>query len=447
MSRNIYQTFILLLGDILAFWAGLTATLLIRYGLSELGSKFALHTLPFSVVFLVWLLVFYVTGLYDIRTTNNRPKLLRALFYAMLFGGIIAMALFYFIPAFQITPRTNLIINIAVTAVLLVIWRIFLESIIKNTSKTCVILLGSSPDIEELEESIKQYPQLGYVVVSRLPSIDESVIHAIQTTKADIVVAPKEIESNSTLVHALYDALHKNIRFMDASFFYEQLLGKIPVSLISKMWFLENIAETEKAFYRLSKRVVDFSLALVLGLPTITLLPLIAILIKIDSRGPVFIKQKRVGRLGKSFTLIKYRTMYALSPDGSAEVDGKAQWAKENDDRITRIGLMLRSTRIDELPQLWNIIKGEVSFIGPRPERPTFVGELERDIPYYNMRHLIRPGLSGWAQINPPYYYGTKDEALIKLQYDLYYIKNRDFGLDLAIALKTLMVILSRQGR
>lgn len=138
--------------------------------------------------------------------------------------------------------------------------------------------------------------------------------------------------------------------------------------------------------------------------------------------------------------------MIALSSDGLAEENG-AQWSQTNDTRVTRAGKILRSTRIDELPQIWNIIWGELSFIGPRPERPEFVESLRKEIPFYDVRHLIRPGLSGWAQINPPYYYASKEETLLKLQYDLFYIKNRDLGLDLAIVLKTLMVILSQQGR
>ena len=156
-------------------------------------------------------------------------------------------------------------------------------------------------------------------------------------------------------------------------------------------------------------------------------------------------RSTRVGENGKLFTLYKFRSMIALTPEGLAETTG-AQWAQDHDERITRIGHLIRKTRIDELPQLWNVLKGELSFVGPRPERPEFVEQLKAEIPFYDVRHLVRPGLSGWAQINFPYGASVKD-AVEKLQYDLYYIKNRSLVLDVVIALKTLLVMASGAGK
>jgi len=169
-------------------------------------------------------------------------------------------------------------------------------------------------------------------------------------------------------------------------------------------------------------------------------LPLIGALIKLNSAGPIFYRQKRVGKNGKIFEIAKFRSMFK-----DAEKNG-AQWANEKDERITGMGKILRKTRIDELPQLWNVLKGEMSFIGPRPERPEFVEELQKQIPHYVMRHLVKPGLSGWAQIKFPYGASVED-AMEKLQYDLYYIKNRSFVLDLAITARTIAAVLSREGR
>jgi len=165
------------------------------------------------------------------------------------------------------------------------------------------------------------------------------------------------------------------------------------------------------------------------------------------SSGPILIKQKRVGRDSRIFELVKFRTMLALAPDGSAEKAG-AQWSKEKDDRITRIGKWLRKTRLDELPQVWNVLKSEMSFVGPRPERPEFAfsNELLAQIPFYQIRHVIKPGLTGWAQIKYPYASSVEDN-LQKLQYDLYYIKNRSFVFEIAIILKTIKIILSGGGR
>jgi len=187
-----------------------------------------------------------------------------------------------------------------------------------------------------------------------------------------------------------------------------------------------------------------FSIILVI-LTIIIILPIFGALIKLSSPGPVFLRQKRVGKNGKIFNLVKFRSMLALSSDGSAEPEG-AKWVGDKDERITKIGKFIRKTRVDELPQLWNILKGELSFIGPRPERPEFIANLEKEIPYYIMRHLVKPGLSGWAQIKLPHG-GAGEESMEKLQYDLYYIKNRSFTLDLAIALKTLAAILKFEGR
>ncbi|KKU52157.1 MAG: hypothetical protein A3F26_02480 [Candidatus Ryanbacteria bacterium RIFCSPHIGHO2_12_FULL_47_12b] len=446
MSLGTYRTLMLIVGDIVIFWIGLIIALFVRYGPVKFANEIPIHIFPFIIVFSIWVLIFYIAGLYEVRTTSNYQKTLKVAVSSMFAGGLVAMSLFYFVPALTITPKTNLVLTVLFTLLGLLGWRLFFTSASKHTSKIRIALLGSSPDIEELAHTIFSYPQLGYSIAARITDTQAGILSLIRDQKIDIVVAPREAHSNTALIGTLYEALHNRIRFIDASMFYEQILGKVPVSLISKIWFLENLAETEKTFFEGVKRILDIVLATVIGLGAIILFPLIAILIKIDSSGPIFIRQKRVGRYGKPFTIYKYRTMIALSSDGLAEENG-AQWSQTNDTRVTRAGKILRSTRIDELPQIWNIIWGELSFIGPRPERPEFVESLRKEIPFYDVRHLIRPGLSGWAQINPPYYYASKEETLLKLQYDLFYIKNRDLGLDLAIVLKTLMVILSQQGR
>ena len=446
MTLGTYRTIMLAIGDVAVFWFSLVITLFIRYGAEKFVDNFILHILPFGVIFAIWILVFYITGLYEVRIISKPEQLFKYLSYAMLTGSIIAIALFYFMPAFAITPRINLILDIVMTFVAMIGWRSVFTFAGRSADKTRVLLIGSSPDIDELASTIKDYPHLGYIISARCPEVTPHILELVSTHRVDIVVASKENQTNETLLQSLYEAIHCGIRFFDVSMFYEMILGKVPVSLISKVWFLENIAETEKLFFETSKRGVDILFALVLGIPTLILMPFVALTIRLNSQGPIFIRQQRVGRMGKSFTLLKYRTMLALNADGSAETHG-AQWSQEGDARITTIGKILRSTRIDELPQVWNILRGDLSFVGPRPERPEFVENLRKDIPYYDMRHLIRPGLSGWAQINPPYYYASHDDTILKLQYDLYYIKNRDLGLDLSIALKTLMVLLSRQGR
>lgn len=446
MSLGTYRTTILIIGDFLLLWAGLLLTLVIRYGDDQFWNALSLHIIPFDLIFALCILIFYISGLYNLRVITDIASHLKTLATSILAGAIISVLLFYFAPIFIITPKINLLATISVASLFLLGWRILFAKVIKSSSKIKLCIIGSSPDIQELSETITSYPQLGYRIVTRISPGDTSIALALSNHKIDMVVASKDIQSNPHLVQGVYDALGSGIRFIDAAQFYEQVMGKIPVSLISKIWFLENIAETEKNFFELYKRGIDIIFALALGVVTLPLFPLVALAIKIDSHGPVLLRQKRVGKMGKLYTHYKYRTMIALGPDGHAELHG-AVWSQKNDARITKVGRILRATRIDELPQLWNVVRGELSFIGPRPERPELVEQLRQEIPFYDMRHLVRPGLSGWAQINPPYYYSSTTDTLLKLQYDLFYIKNRDIGLDLSIALKTLSVILSRQGR
>ena len=223
---------------------------------------------------------------------------------------------------------------------------------------------------------------------------------------------------------------------MDLAAFYERVFQKVPLDDLEETWFLENI-EGAGRYYDSLKRAGELVFALFIGIVLLPVEVLIAILVKLTSRGPIFIRQKRTGKNGTEFTLVKFRSMVALSPDGQAEING-AQWSSGgNDKRITPFGKFIRASHLDELPQLWNIIRGDISFVGPRPERPEFVPKLKEQVPYYEIRLLIKPGVSGWAQIN---YRADRDLADVrqKLQYDIYYLKNRSFVLDIAIVLKTL---------
>lgn len=222
--------------------------------------------------------------------------------------------------------------------------------------------------------------------------------------------------------------------------YYEKFTQKIPVEHVDHEWLVPDLTAPKHNLYMLFHDIMNYVLSLAGFLFVfLPLFPLIALAIKIDSKGPVFYQQNRVGRKGRIFKVIKYRTMIR-----NAE-NGKAKWAQNADVRITRIGRLLRRFRFDELPQFFNVLLRDMALIGPRPERPEFVGELAKKIPFYNYRHLVRPGLSGWAQIN--YRYGNSDhDALNKLQYDLYWIKNRSFWLDLKIIFRSVKVMLTGFG-
>lgn len=241
-------------------------------------------------------------------------------------------------------------------------------------------------------------------------------------------------------VFALLKCRFKGVEFVNDATFYEELTGKLSLESINPDWFIYSNGFSMTALQCFYMRSRDVVLALVGLLLLLPLLPLVAVAIKIDSSGPVLFRQVRVGARGNPFEILKFRTM----AEDAEKISG-AVWAQDNDPRITRVGRFLRKTRLDELPQLFNVLKGEMAFIGPRPERPEFVSRLEEDIPYYGERHVLKPGVTGWAQIKYPYG-STVEDALEKLKYDLYYIKNYSLWFDLLIVLETIKVVLFGRG-
>jgi len=244
------------------------------------------------------------------------------------------------------------------------------------------------------------------------------------------------------MFQAIMDCNERGIQITPMPILYEQMTGRVAVEHVGDNWLVVLPVNGVSVFspFMLFKRLADVIVS-VLGLVLLSVvLPFVALAIYLESPGPIFYAQERVGRAGRIFRLIKLRSMVP-----SAEQDGQPRWARRNDERVTRVGRFLRRTRLDELPQFLNVLRGEMSLIGPRPERPEFVAELQKRIPFYRSRLAVRPGLTGWAQVNYPYGSSVED-ALIKLQYDLYYIKHQSFYLDLLILLKTIGVVLSFQG-
>ncbi len=257
-----------------------------------------------------------------------------------------------------------------------------------------------------------------------------------------LVVAPDAINGNDhgLTPERLLDLRLRGVRVYDDVSFWEQHLGRVNLDHISVGWFLRAEGFSSGALSRVIKRTIDITASLLLLAMTLPLMMGVAILIKLDSRGPVLYRQQRVGRYGQAFTLLKFRSMRK-----DAEAEGAPRWAARRDPRVTRIGALIRSIRIDELPQLLNVLHGEMSLIGPRPERPHFVAQLAKAIPFYDERNYVKPGITGWAQVNFPYGASVED-ARQKLSYDLYYVKNRGTFLDLLILLSTIRVILFREG-
>lgn len=433
----------LFLLDVGALYLALIITLLIRYG-DNFYYNYYLHLIPFLFIFSLWLIIFYITNLYDTNTLRNNIYFYSNLFRSIAVASAIAITFFYLIPYFNIAPRTNLFIFIAIYSGLVTLLRGTFNDITEKKFKKPLLIVGINPQSLELARFIEENPQIGYELKYILDLAKEGILNIdeiIKKEKINTIVITPETYQAPEIINIFYKTLENRVTFRNLSSFYEQITNRVPLGAINQIWFLENLSEGGKKTYEEIKRFYDLIFAFILVIIILPFIPIIAGLIKLSSTGPIFYSQKRVGQNGKYFRIIKLRTMKA-----DAEKETGAVWAEENDPRITWFGRLLRKTRVDELPQLWNIVRGEMSFVGPRAERPEFHDKLRTSVPFYEERYIIKPGLTGWAQIN--YRYGSSvHDAAEKLQYDLYYIKNRSLVLDLGIILKTINIAFKQAGR
>lgn len=440
------KKYFLIFGDIIILYFSLFVTLLIRYQAEYSSSLWLQHLTPFSVVFLIFLITFYIDDLYELSFNITRSNLLGKILKNVIIALIISFGFFYFGQnrLFTIRPQRVLLINGALFTILAYAWHVLFISMMKSSKiVNNILIVGQGKLVDEIKNQINSKPQLGFKVKAQVKDQSEyaKLKEICASQKINTIVSTVHPRENATLSKSLFECLPMKVSFFDSANFYEKIMGKVPITTIEQVWFLENLSESNKKLYEILKRIFDIVLSIILLAITVIFFPIIALAIKLSSKGSVFFIQTRTGKQGKNFKTIKFRTMVA-----DAEKNG-AQWASKNDPRVTLLGRFMRKTRIDELPQLINVIMGEMSLIGPRPERPEFIEKLEMQIPFYKERLLVRPGLSGWAQVFGPAYGGSKEETLEKLQYDLYYIKNRSFGLDLSIYLKTIKTILTRRGQ
>lgn len=323
--------------------------------------------------------------------------------------------------------------------VLLYAWRRAFYSFFSNQKRNLgVLLIGSETTIELVQQQLNKKPHLGYRLVDAMNEIQ--AIQSKLQDPVDLIAIERKSTKNPELLKQVFNLLGK-VQVVDLAKFAERVSGKIPVTSIDETWFIEYCGHQEGRSYDTLKLLGDKFVAIML---LILLIPvaiiLLPILLIVHGR-PIFFKQMRTGLNNKPFKLYKLRTMVI-----DAEKNG-AQWAKPGDARVTPLGKILRKTRLDELPQLINIIRGEMSLVGPRPERPEIIEKtLEPTIPFYNLRHLVKPGVTGWAQVTFRYGYSAED-SLEKLQYDLFYVKNRNPWLDILIILKTIKTVMTGAGQ
>ncbi|HKQ77328.1 MAG TPA: TIGR03013 family XrtA/PEP-CTERM system glycosyltransferase [Blastocatellia bacterium] len=394
----------------------------------------------------------YLFDLYDFRLIRNREVLFLRLVQALGMGGI-ALALIFYVWPQMILGRGVFLLAISLILTLMVGWRYLARWMLGHPRfAERVLILGAEQEAVAIAREVLTRREAGYDVVGFIgmdpAQVGRSLINpkvvgmmadleaVVSQYRADrIVIAMSDRRGRLPLDLLLKLKVRDGIILEEAEVFYARLTGKIGGERLRLGQLIFADASRWLLFYKRARRLVDVALAIIIGLLTAPLMLITAVAIKLDSRGPVFYSQERVGLHNAIFRIVKFRSMRV-----DAEANGPV-WANEGDTRVTRVGRWIRKLRIDELPQLFNIIRGEMSLIGPRPERPVFIEQLEQRIPYYSERHLVKPGLTGWAQVRYPYGASFED-AREKHQYDLYYIKNQSPMLDALILLETVRIVL-----
>ena len=383
------------------------------------------------------LIAYYIANVYNVATSKYKLKdmttvivingiLMTVTTFSKIFTFYEGIILFGIITIFQIAFRYIVIMGVV--------------------EKERVVFVGENDYTQDLLESVKKDGQ--YVFAASLNNTDmkalgKEIVEMYKTKKFDVLVDfTDKLLGDPKLTGKLLQYKLEGLQYYNYLEFYETYENKLPISHLSPKWFLENTGFEiyHNNFNLKAKRLLDLFFAMLIGIFAAPVIILAAIIVKLESKGPIFFIQERIGEGNRKFNIVKFRSMTT-----DAEKDGP-QWASKNDNRVTKFGKIMRATRIDELPQLWNVLRGEMSFVGPRPEREFFIQQLEKEIPYYNLRHTVKPGLTGWAQVMYPYGASVED-AYRKLQYDLYYIKHHSIPFDVKVLLKTVTIVIFGKGR
>jgi sugar transferase (PEP-CTERM system associated) len=398
---------------------------------------------------------FYCNDLYNVEAFTELPDLGLRVLQSVGAACILLGFLFYLIPVLVI-QQSVLLLSMALILAFALVTRTLVAGV--RHTPVRVAILGTGIQAQRIAREIANRESLGFVLAGFISTDPEAVtegqtalgkpvlrdLHELDAlmrtqTISRVVVATEE-RRGSLPIRNLVRLRMLGIQIEDASSFVSALTGRIWLDMVRPSWFVFSDGFRRSRFTELWKRAVDLTFALLGAAISLPILFIAGLAIWLESGSPIFYRQTRVGRNGKLFELIKLRSMCV-----DAEADGKARWAQENDVRVTRLGAILRKYRIDELPQFFNVIRGDMSFVGPRPERPAFVEEFREEIPYYDERHLIRPGITGWAQVEAPYG-ASKEDTIHKLEYDLFYLKNLSFTFDCLIIFATLRTVLMGRG-
>lgn len=444
----------LLFGDIIIIILSINLAFIIRLKrsiLTYLGLKESIMIILLMLI--IWLIIFYIFDLYNTRLKFKINRVLVNVIGSLILTSFIIIGLFYISP--YVIGRGVFFISLLLIGFFIYVWRLFYSFLFGMVvPKINVLIIGTGKPAEEVYSLLKENPDyktIGFIRDELTREKDQemrvlgnsgSIEEIAKKQEIDEIVVTVDTTVNRRLNRGLVNCKMMGISIYNMATFYEHSDDILPIPFVKEQWILygNGFSGIGSRFYKRSKRVMDLLFSLLLFVCFFPLGLLIALCIKLDSGGPIFFSQERLGKKFIPFKMIKFRTMVF-----DAE-KGKPKWADENDPRVTRVGIILRKSRLDELPQLINVIKGDMSFIGPRPERKYFVKELKGKIPFYSLRFSVKPGITGWAQINYPYG-ASEEDALKKLQYELYYIKNMSLFLDFRILLKTIRIVLFGMGR
>ena len=453
------RTLLLIVAEALLIFFAMVTSAYLRLGwvdaYYELNERYGFHKAAVATAFC--LIAFYLYDLYDFVVMHDRRELVLRLIQALGLAWIALAIVMYLVPALVIGRGVTLI-ALPLALALMVTWRVAAHWLLGHPKVgERILIVGSGEAAVEIAREILGRRDAGYRVVGFVDPnpelVGRSLINprVLGTTSQMAEIARREGVNRVVVglgerrgqfpVRELLDmSLSGEVAIEECASFYERLTGRVSLDMMRPSWLIFSGRGRQSRLSGAVRTAVHRGVALAGAVASLPIALLTAILIKLESPGPVLYKQERVGKNGRAFTIMKFRSMRT-----DAEANGPVWASKNGDARTTRVGRVIRKVRVDEIPQFWNILKGEMSFVGPRPERPHFVSQLAEEIPFYEQRHLIPPGLTGWAQIKYPYGASIED-ARQKLQYDLYYVKNQSLLLDAVIMFETVKTILFGRG-
>ncbi|MBM4054160.1 MAG: sugar transferase [Planctomycetes bacterium] len=448
---------LLVAGDLFIVSLAIVLSAIVRLGIDGGLNYVKGNPMSFAVSGIVLIATFSFAELYDIRKDYKSIGIILSIIFATAMAFVVTTFIFYINWSLRI-GRGVFLINGALVIFLIAGWRMLYSYIIEQPLfNRRALIIGAGWAGKTVLEEINKAKKAGITVagfidddpeksgkrISGIPVLgDRSVINdAIRQHTIDSIISAITHEKHADLIKKLIHCSWNGVEVIDMPSIYEQLTGKIPFKHINDMWMLHVVISKPKAYGKFIKPVLETIISSILFILLIPVIAVLSVLIKTTSEGSIFYTQERMGKDTRKFTIIKFRTMIH-----NAESQTGAVYAADNDHRITKVGKFLRKWRLDEIPQLLNVVKGDMSLVGPRPEREIFIKEFEEKIPFYSQRLAVKPGLSGWAQVKYPYA-STIEQTEEKLQYDLYYIKNMSFLLDIVILLKTMRVMLFGMGK